>query len=67
MATFFDYETGEQIEGEFDGAIADASMADETGGVYAALIGERWELVDPSQVSTLQMCGTDVRAVYALV
>jgi hypothetical protein len=62
----WEYATGERLEGDIHGDVADASAADEVGAVYAQLVDGMWRLVDASQVEALRACEppVDVRAVY---
>jgi hypothetical protein len=39
--------------------LIDASMATDSGLVFATRRGGRWDLVDPSEVSTLRACGEE--------
>lgn len=39
--------------------LIDASMATDSGLVFATRRDGRWDLVDPSEVSTLRACGVD--------
>lgn len=39
--------------------LIDASMATDSGLVFATRRGGRWDLVDPSEVSALRACGEE--------
>jgi len=60
-----DFATDKRISGRASRDLVRASVCgSDSGGCSARKIDRVWHLVDESQVSTMRLCGADVRAVY---